>query len=171
MYRALFKEAMHQANLLEQIEPQAWTIPWIVHRQAKHHGHSAFQYLAPSVCKVAISNRRIVAFQDRTVTVTYRKVGRARLRTAHLDVIAFIRRFLQHVVPHGFMKVRHFGLLHASCAVPLTTIRLMIGQGPSNDALAPQRPPPCVARCPTCGTPMRVIMRLWTSNGDFVDTG
>jgi hypothetical protein len=173
IYRALFKAEMRQAGLLEDINPQVWTIPWNVHSRANHHGHSAFPYLAPYVFKVAISNRRIVGLKDRTVTFTYRKVGRTRPRTAHLDVMEFLRRFLQHVLPDGLQKVRHFGFLHASCAVPLATIRLMMGQGPSSDALSPQRQPPPqpAARCPTCGAPMRVVMRLWTSHCAFVDTG
>ena len=173
IYRALFKDAMRQAGLLEQIDPQVWAIPWNVHSQANHHGHSAFTYLAPYVFRVAISNQRLVSLTDRTVTFTYRKVGSARLRTAQLEVIEFIRRFLQHVLPHGFMKVRHFGLLHASCAVPLATIRLMIGPGHSSAGRPPPHtsPPPRVARCPTCGAPMRIVMRLWTSHRDFVDTG
>ena len=173
IYRALFKDEMRHAGLLEQIDPQVWTIPWNVHSQANHHGHSAFTYLAPYVFKVAISNRRIVSLTDRTVTFTYRKVGSARPRTAQLDVMEFLRRFLQHVLPHGFMQVRHFGFLHASCAIPPATIRLMMGQEhPLDDPLPPRTPPPPhVARCPTCGAPLRVVMRLWTSHRDCVDTG
>jgi len=173
IYRALFKENMLQAGLLEHIDPQVWTIPWNVHSQAKHHSHSAFTYLAPYVFKVAISNHRLVSLTDRTVTFTYRKVGSARLRTAQLDVMEFLRRFLQHVLPHGFVKIRHFGFLHASCAIPLATIRLMIMLGhPMGDQPTSQKPPqPLAARCPTCGAPMRVVMRVWTSPRAFVDTG
>jgi len=47
IYRAIFKEDMRQAGLLEHIAPQVWSIPWNVHSQADHHGHSAFTYLAP----------------------------------------------------------------------------------------------------------------------------
>jgi hypothetical protein len=173
IYRALFKDTMRQAGLLEQIDPQVWTIPWNVHSQANHHGHSAFTYLAPYVFKVAISNHRIVSLTDRTVTFTYRKVGSARLRMTYLDAIEFIRRFLQHVLPDGFQKVRHFGFLHTSCPVPLVTIRRIIVQAPPGDDPPPPRtsPPPRAARCPTCGTPMRLVMRLWTSSQGFVDTG
>jgi hypothetical protein len=78
IYRALFKEDMGRAGLLEHIPPEGWTSPWNVHSQANHHGHSAFTSLAPYVFRVAISNRRIVGLSDRTVTCTYRKVGSAR---------------------------------------------------------------------------------------------
>jgi hypothetical protein len=172
IYRALFKAEMHQAGLLERIDPQVWTIPWNVHSQANHHGSSAFTYLAPYVFKVAISNRRIVGLQDRTVIFTYRKVGSTRPRTAHLDVMEFLRRFLQHVLPDGFMQVRHFGFLHASCTLSLATIRRLIVQEPASEHQSPLRKPqlPRAACCPTCGTPMRVVMRCWTSPRDFVDT-
>ena len=163
---------MPHAGLLEQIDPQAWTIPWNVPSQANHQGHSAFTSLAPYVCKVAISNSRIVGLKDRTVTFTYRKVGSARPRTAHLDVLELLRRFLPHVLPDGCVKVRPCGLLHASCAIPPATIRLRMGQGhPSDEQPTPRQPPqPLVVRCPTCGTSMRVVMRLWTSPRAFVDT-
>ena len=72
----------------------------------------------PTVFKVAISNRRIVSLTDRTVTFTYRKPGSARPRTTHLDAIEFIRRFLQHVLPDGFMKVRHFGFMNTTLCHP-----------------------------------------------------
>src|SRR5262249_39442408 len=148
------------------------TIPWNVHSQARHQSHSAFTYLAPSVLKVAISNHRLVSLQDRTITFTYRKVGSTRLRTAHLDVMEFLRRFLQHVLPEGFQKVRHFGFLHASCPVPLATSRQLIGPGhPRTGQPSPRTSsPPCAPCCPTCGTPMGVVMRIWTSPSAVVDT-
>ena len=171
--RALFKAEMRQAGLLEHIDPQVWTIPWHVHSQAKHHSHSACTSLAPYVFQVAISTHRLVSLTDRPVTFTSRKVGSARRRTAQLDVMAFLRRFLQHVLPHGFVKIRHFGFLHASCAIPLATIRLMImlGHPMGGQPTSPKPPQPLAARCPTCGAPMRVVMRVWTSPRAFVDTG
>jgi hypothetical protein len=169
--RALCKADMRQAGLLEHIAPQVWTIPWNVHSPAHHHGHSACTSLAPSVFRVAISNSRMVSLTDRTVTFTSRQVGSARPRTAHLDGMEFLRRFLQHVLPDGVGKVRHFGLLHASCAIPPATLRLLLGQGHPSDDQPPQRKPPqpLAVRWPTCGTPMRVVMRLWTSPRALVD--
>jgi hypothetical protein len=145
--RALFKENMRQAGLLEHIDPQVWPIPWNVPRQAQHHSHSAFTSLAPYVVKVAISTHRLVSLTARTVTFTSRTVGRARLRTAQLDVMEFLRRVLQHGLPHGFVTIRHFGFLHARCAIPLATIRRMIMLGhPMGDQPTSQTPP-----ATTCG--------------------
>jgi hypothetical protein len=172
IYRAMWQEEMRTAGLLEHIDPQVWTVPWNVHSQAQPYGHSACTYLAPYVFKVAISHHRLVSLTDRMVTFTYRKVGSARLRTAQLDGMEFLRRFLQHVLPDGFMKVRHFGFLHASCAVPLATIRRMMGPGhPYNgQPTQPKLSPPLAAHCPTCGAPMHVVMRVWTSPRTFIDT-
>jgi hypothetical protein len=163
---------MSQAGLLAQIDPQVWNLPWNVHSQAGDNGHTAFTYLAPYVFRVAISNRRIVALKDHTVIFTYRKPGSARPRTTTLDVIEFIRRCLQHVLPEGFMKVRHFGFLHASCAISSDTLCRMVLQGRPIGRETPRRPhpEPLIAFCPTCGGQMRVVMRLWTSNKAFVDT-
>jgi hypothetical protein len=173
IYRAIWKEEISTAGLLEHIPPQVWHIPWNVHSQAHPHAHSALQYLAPYVFKVAIANSRIVGLKDRTVTFTYRKLGSARLRTTNLDAIEFIRRFLQHVLPDGFIKVRHFGFLHASCPIHSDTLRLLILQAHPIAC----KPPPIVlpqsviASCPTCGGQMRVVMRRWGANKAFVDTG
>jgi hypothetical protein len=173
MSRALFKEAMDQAGLLEQIDPLVWQTDWNVHSQANPDGHTSFPYLAPYGFKGAISNSRIGALQDRTVTFTSRKRGSARLRTTHLDAMELLRRFLPHVWPAGFIKVRHFGFLHASCAIPPDTIRLLRAQahprGCQPTRLVP--PDPGVAFCPTYGGPMRVVMRLWTANSALLDTG
>src|SRR5262249_42562055 len=153
--------------------PQAWTMPWNVHSQAKPNGAVSFQDLAPYVFRGAISNRRLVSLKERSVTFTYRKPRSARLRTTTLDALEFLRRFLQHVLLDGFMKVRHCGFLHASCASPTDTLRLMIAQAHPSGCAPPRSalPAPAVAFCPTCGGQMRVVMRLWTSNRAFVDTG
>jgi hypothetical protein len=173
IYRAIFKEDMRHAGLLGHIDPQVWTIPWNVHSQANHHGPSAFTYLAPYVFRVAISTRRLVGLKDHTVTFTYRQPGSARRRTMSLDAIEFSRKFLQHILPDGFMKVRHFGFMQASCAIPPDTLRLMIVQALPVDCKLTRLPPPApfLACCPTCGGPMQIVMRLWTTHSAFVDTG
>jgi Putative transposase len=171
--RAIFKQEMQHAGHLKSIDPQVWAIPWNVHSQANPNGQTSCTYLAPSVFKVAISNSRIVSLKDRTVTFTYRKPGSSRPRPTTLDAIEFIRRFLQHVLPEGFMKVRHFGFMNASCAIPTDSMRLMILKQHDIAFKPPDiaAPSPVVASCPACGKPMRVVMRLWTTNRACVDTG
>ena len=77
----------------------------------------ALRYLAPYVFRVAISNNRIVKVEpgvDGTgmVTFTYRPSGTSSYKPMRVSAEEFIRRFLQHVLPSGFQKVRHFGFAH-----------------------------------------------------------
>jgi len=164
---------MAKAELLNRIDPQVWHTNWNVHSQANPDGATSFKYLAPYVFKVAISNSRIVSLQDRTVTFSYRKPGSARKRTTQLDAIEFIRRFLPQVLPHGFMKVRHFGFLNPRSDIPTPTLRLMILKRQPSPFKPPdlETPQSLVASCPTCGKPMQLVLRLWTSNRTFLDTG
>jgi hypothetical protein len=170
--RASVTEARPPAGRLEPIAPQGWPIPWNVPRQATHHGHAACTCLAPSGCKGASSNRRMVALTDRTVPFPSRQGGRTRLRTAHLDVRELLRRFLLQVLPDGCVTVRHVGCLHASGALPPAPIRLLMVQGHPSGAQLLQRqpPPPLAVRCPTGGAPRRVGRRRWTVNNRVVET-
>ena len=131
------------------------------------------QYLAPYVFKVAISNRRIVSLQEHTVTFTYRKPGSSRPRTTSLDVLEFIRRFLQHVLPSGFMKVRHFGFLHASCAIKTDTIRPLITPQTGTRLERPHTTanPSTALACPNCGAQLLVVTRVLPYQTAFYDTG
>jgi len=171
--RAIFKEDIGHAGLLGQIAPSVWQTTWNVHRQAHPDGHPSVQYLALSVCKVALANSRIVSLTGRPGTFTDRTRGSSRPRTTNLDAMELLRRFLPHVLPEGFMQVRHCGFLPASCAIPTDTLRRMSSQAHSRDCTpAPSVPPaPLAALYPTCGAPLRVVMRLWASHRAFVDTG
>jgi hypothetical protein len=170
--RAIFAEAIRTAGLLEQIDPQVWQMPWNVPSQAQPHGATALTSLAPYGFTVALSNRRIVSRKDRLVPFTSRKPGRARPRTTQLDVLEFLRRFLQHVLPSGFMKVRHCGFLSASCPITTDAIRRM---RPTHDrrasALPPARNHPATAlSCPHGGGELRVVSRVWSSSVAWLDT-
>ncbi|WP_052507113.1 IS91 family transposase [Desulfonatronovibrio magnus] len=126
IYKALFKEQMSKAELLTEINPDAWTIDWNVNSQAVGDGRTALKYLAPYVFRVAIGKSRIVNVQNRTVTFTCKQHGSNRIRTMVLNVLEFMRRFLQHVLPSGFMKVRHYGFMNASCKIKISDIQALI---------------------------------------------
>ena len=84
------------------------------------------KYLAPYVFKVAISNSRIVKIENRKIYFKYRKSHSNRWRTMALDVMEFLRRFLQHVLPTGFMKVRYYGFMNPSCSISLEKVTVLI---------------------------------------------
>jgi len=120
-------------------------------------GEATLKYLARYVFKVAISDSRIVRFDDTEVVFRYRKVHSNRVRTMALPVYEFIHRFLQHVLPTGFMKVRYYGFVSPSFAMPLEEIkaRVEMAQGFALQVPATQieaRPALC---CRLCGGRLR----------------
>ena len=153
IFRAKFRDLMKQAKLLDQIPNDVWQIAWNVNCQAVSSSEACLKYLAPYVFKVAISNSRILGVQDRTVLIRYRKPHSQRSRILALDVMEFIRRFLQHVLPTGFMKIRYYGFMNPNCTVPLDRIRALIelSYGFALDLPVPEIDPPKRSLCPTCG--------------------
>jgi hypothetical protein len=171
--RALVKQEIRPAGQLAQLDPHLWTTPWNVHSQANPKGATSLKYLAPSVCKVAISPRRIVGLQARLVTFPSRQPGSTRPRTTRLDVLECRRRFLQHVLPAGFMQVRHFGCMHTHCHITTDTIRPMITALTGATLEQPRRTAttPAQVSCPTCGAPLVILSRVWPLHMAIFDTG
>jgi len=126
IFRAKFKAEMVRLGLLKHIDPNVWDTDWIVNCQAVGSPEASLKYLAPYVFRVAISDSRILAVKDRKVTFCYWKTGSRRLRKATLNVMDFISRFMQHILPSGFMKVRHYGFMNANCAVTIRELRHMV---------------------------------------------
>jgi hypothetical protein len=153
LFRAKFRDLMKQAKLFDQIPPELWQIAWNVNCQAVGSSQATLKYLAPYVFKVAISNSRIVRVQHRTVLIRYRKPHSERSRILALDAMEFIRRFLQHVLPTGFMKIRYYGFMNPNCRVPLDRIRglIEISYGFAVDLPLPDVEPRRPNTCPICG--------------------
>ena len=126
IFKAKFRDIMQKNGLYPQIPPDVWNQKWVVNCQAIGTGEQSIKYLAPYVFKVAISNSRIVKVQDRKVFFKYRKNKSNRWRTIALNVMEFMRRFLQHVLPTGFMKVRYYGFMSHSSSVSLDKIAALI---------------------------------------------
>lgn len=126
IFRAKFKHEMAQCSLLCQINPEVWKRQWNVNCQPVGNAEASLKYLAPYVFRVALSNSRIISFDESTVTFSYKKQGSRRSRKTTIDVFEFIRRFLQHVLPSGFMKVRHYGFMSGNCRISLNRLRLFI---------------------------------------------
>jgi len=126
IFRAKFRDAMDQAGLLGEIPLEVWNIDWNVNCQAVGSGQATLKYLARYVFKVAISDSRIVRFDDTHVWFRYRKVHSNRVRTMALPILEFMRRFLQHVLPTGFMKVRYFGFVSPSFSMSIEELRARV---------------------------------------------
>jgi hypothetical protein len=123
IYRAIFREAMERAGLAEQVDPAVWRRDWVVHSQAAGDGRGSLRYLSAYVFRVAIGDHRIRSCEDGQVTFTYRRSGSRRPRSMTLGAHEFLRRFLQHVLPCGFQKVRYYGFASPNARPSLEAVR------------------------------------------------
>lgn len=88
-----------------------WRTPWVVHVTPWGTGEQAvLDYLARYAFRIALTDRRIVALDEKTVTFQYRGREAGRPRRCQVSSHEFLRRYLQHVLPKGSHKVRSFGL-------------------------------------------------------------
>jgi len=170
IFRAKFRDALRQRapDILAEIPAQVWKKKWVAHCQAVGNGLRAFKYLAPYIFRVAISNNRIERLTNGKVTFRYRTTDTGTLRTCTLPAEEFIRRFLQHVLPKGFVKVRYYGFLASGCRPRLSALRQQLApltaDQPSEDSATDSADEPddelvssngTVVLCPSCGQPMQ----------------
>ena len=111
-FKKHFKEELAKIGLLEQVDAKVWNKDWVVHCEPVGSGCEVLKYIAPYIYRVAISNNRIESLDNATVTFQY-KSNDGQWQHSSLDAEEFIRRFLQHVLPKGFVKIRYFGFLAA----------------------------------------------------------
>ena len=135
---------------------------WVVYAKAPFAGPEAvLSYLSRYTHRVAISNRRLIAFDDDHVTFRYkdyRRDGADRQQIMTLTSDEFIRRFLLHVLPRGFHRIRHYGLLAGgSRKASLALVReLLHVAAPSNDDTSDE-PDDFRPSCHCCGGRMIII--------------
>lgn len=114
IFRARFRDELKKAGLFDRVDRRVWKKDWVVHSEPVGRGLSAFKYLAPYIFRVAISNNRILSLKQGRVTFQYKESATDRVRTVQIPAEEFIRRFLCHVLPKRFAKVRYYGLLSPS---------------------------------------------------------
>jgi hypothetical protein len=186
LFRRLFLRALsaaHAAGLLRFFgdhatlaERKAFTaylaplrqIEWCVYSKPPFGGPKAvLAYLARYTHRVAIANSRLIAYNNAGVTFSYkdyRADGRARYKRMTLATHEFIRRFLLHILPEGFHRIRHYGLFaSAARANNIARARELLAapepqtQATDTDAAAANEPPTLSHPCPCCGGRMIII--------------
>ena len=157
----------------------AWLAPlrqreWVVYAKRPFAGPEAvLAYLSRYTHRVAIANSRLLALDERGVTFQfkdYRAKGRCRYKPMTLAVEEFMRRFLLHVLPSGFHRIRHYGLLANAARVaklararqllaaplsPLIAVPVSSGEPAAEDRLSAYAP-----RCPCCGVLLVIVERF-----------
>jgi hypothetical protein len=126
VFRAKFRDRLLQAGLYEKIPPAVWDIDCNVNCQAVGTAQATLTYLAPYIFKVAISDSRIIKLEADKGFFRYNKPHSKRWRIMALPVMEFMRGFLQHGLPTGFMKGRYYGFLSPSASVPLEQVKTRI---------------------------------------------
>jgi len=139
------------AGLLPQIPAEVWTKDWVVHSQHAGSGLGALKYLSAYVFRTALSNRRLLEDKDGRVTFAYTESGTGLKKTCQLSAVEFLRRFLQHVLPRGFHKVRSFGWLHPRALSRFLLVQSLLAVPLWLSPPAADPPAPPHLRCPHCG--------------------
>jgi hypothetical protein len=179
--RSLFKERLlaEHPDLFKQVPAIVWKLHWNVGLQEAGSGENALRYLARYVFKTATSNRTLKSLPQGKLRWDYKDSRTGKPASIPLDPIEFMRRFLQHILPRGFARVRTFGWLHPAAKVRGNRVRALLGQQPlltpaeketwnlpaGTDLDPPQdtptqSKPPAVCNtplCPRCRKPMRLI--------------
>jgi len=166
LFRAAFRRGLEKLKLFDHVPSKVWSQDWVVHCKPVSDGQAALKYLAPYIHRVAINNRRLLAFDDRgcmessQVTFQYRASDTGQLKKCTLSVEQFFQRFLQHVLPQAFVKVRYYGFFGASVRRKLVALQVRLGksgldpleQQPASSQAAHDTPSKIL--CPSCALPM-----------------
>src|SRR6266545_651312 len=162
IFRAKLRDALKKSALFAQVEQRVWRKDWVVHSEPVATGAQAFQYLAPYIFRVAISNNRLRSLQQGTVTFAYKESATDQLKHCTLTAEEFIRRFLQHVLPNRFIKVRYYGLLSPAHRQLLQKARQLLSATTSKLKTADVKTtePLAVLSCPHCGGPLTLLSPL-----------
>jgi hypothetical protein len=122
---------------------------------------AALKYLAPYIFRVALNNRRILKMASGMVTFSYKDSKSGKTSVIILRAEEFIRRFLQHVLPKGFVKVRYYGFFSSGKRKLLTAVQQILGKVCEGKLVVENSCQNEIdLRCPTCGCVMHYLQTL-----------
>jgi len=166
IFRAKFRQALRKSACYDEIPTKVWRQPWVVHCKAVGNGASALKYLAPYIFRVAISNNRILKMTDTHVSFRYQSTKTGKTKICTLLAEEFIHRFLQHVLPKGFVKVRYYGFFSPGLRARLAQVRAQLDQihtqldVQANDCQSQASEQLDHLLCPVCGQIMQKLKRI-----------
>lgn len=149
--------AERHPELHRQIDPALWREAWVSHCQPAGHGRSALRYLAAYIGKSAFSESRLADGDPAAgLQLRSRDSHDGRWKSEPISPHELIRRWLLHVLPKGFVAVRHFGFLSPAAGRALRRVRFLLGRGPVSRPVRAAFSAPC----PCCQRPMRMMARI-----------
>jgi hypothetical protein len=171
IFHAKFRDGLKDLGLYQHVPQTVWQKNWVVDIEPVGSGREALKYLTPYIFRVAISNKSILKVSDQHVTFRYRDRKQPGYQTKTLPAEQFIGRFLQHVLPKGFQKVRTYGLYHPKQRHKLELVKEQLEPQPTT-AVTKQIPKPSLAikpsarvYCPCCKVEMIRIGRINNQRG------
>ena len=167
LFRAKFRAYLQKTDLFPLVDAPVWSKDWVVPCKPVGSGEEAFRYLAPDIFRVAISHNRVLKLEDGQVTFQYKDSAPDRIRAATVPAEEFMRRFLQHVLPDRFIKVRYYGFMSPGNRPVLTTLSTLLGDNPTAPPTTAQQldvtaatPARDAPRCPKCGNILILVETL-----------
>ena len=164
VYKAKLADALRACGLYDRVPAEAWTGKFVVDIKPVGDGRAVLKYLAPYVHRVAISDNRIVACDDTSVTYRYTPSGTKRSKTRRVAGMEFVRGFLQHTLPCRFQKVRHYGWMGSNSRIKLDEAKWLVWLFLGwtywlASGHAPQETPrkKRTVRCRECGGMMQIV--------------
>ena len=157
IFRAKFRDALKKTDLFDAVPADVWQKDWVVHCKPVGNANSALKYLAPYIYRVAISNNRIEKLENGKVGFRFKNTDTDHWQTATLPVFDFIHRFLQHVLPKSFRKIRYYGFMAANKRNRLAVAKYLLG-GSNLPEPTPQENKQYL--CPLCGATLLLVKPL-----------
>jgi len=171
-FKSLFQQALKKhPDLYAQVPDSVWRRDWVVHCEPAGYGREVIQYLAPYIFRTAMTDQRqLTLHDDATISFRYKDNETKKRKTCRLEVMELFRRYLQHVLPKGFVKIRYFGLMGANQGHLLKQLKWLILKSIS------QREQACFLTivfktrdkqmlCKCCGSPLVLSEILKPSRG------
>jgi putative transposase len=143
-------------------------LKWVVYAKAPFAGPAhVIKYLARYTHRVAIANGRLLSFAEGRVTFRWRDSAHGnKQKVMSLDAVEFIRRFLLHILPCGFVKIRHYGFLANGVRAARVELcrSLLPPVVPAADSLTPEQHRAIRRACPACGAGRMVVIAVIPAN-------
>ena len=158
IFRAKFRDALKKAGLFHLAPPAVWKKEWVVHCEPVGSGKEAIIYLARYVFRVALTNNRIVTVKNDQITFRCQDSETKQWYMKTLPALSFMHRFLQHVLPKNFQKVRYYGLFSHTKRNLLAVARYLLRvprPRPKSKMAASHR-----LRCPKCNSSLRLVAKI-----------
>jgi hypothetical protein len=173
--RTLFQARLQKEHpdLFAQVPAKVWQRHWNVDSRAAGSGENALRYLSRYVFKTATANRKMQRLPGGQLRWDYRESKTGKPASLKLEPLEWMARFLQHILPRSFARVRTFGWLHPAAKVRANRVRALLRQQPLltpveqhtwNPPADPDLEPPGGETVAVCGAPLcprcQHVMRL-----------